>query len=228
MSGLSSAGACGRSLSPTGLRWHLQVDGCLLRSPAPCRQRPPRASPVLAAEIAKLFIDMDAAAPKPPKGDVPLKLVGRSGELVESLYYAVGKDAKKFDAIVKQLEVRRRARRCCRGGALPTRQHCGRRTAHTSAVRAAQGFVGIIQRSGLVVERFFTTTNYRCGSLGKRAPRETTAHRLARLPPLAPPRGAAANAILPPTRRRRRYLPTHLPRRRAAARRSARWSWTCC
>ena len=58
------------------------------------------------AEIAKLFIEMDAATPKAPKGDIPLKLVGRSGALVETLFYGVGKDAKKFDSIVKQLEVR--------------------------------------------------------------------------------------------------------------------------
>jgi len=80
----------------------------------------------LLTDIAKLFMEMDAAAPKQAKGEIPLKLVGRSGELVENLYYAVGKDAKKFDAVVKQLE----------------------------------GFVKVVQQSGLVVERFFTTTNY--------------------------------------------------------------------
>ena len=49
---------------------------------------------------------MDAASPKVSRGDVPLKLVGRSGELVETLYHAAAKDAKKFDSFVKQLEVR--------------------------------------------------------------------------------------------------------------------------
>ena len=35
-----------------------------------------------------------------------LQLTGRSGELVQELYAAAGKDSKKFEALTKQFEVR--------------------------------------------------------------------------------------------------------------------------
>ena len=34
-----------------------------------------------------------------------MQLTGRSGAIVQELYIAVGRDAKRFDTIVKQLEV---------------------------------------------------------------------------------------------------------------------------
>ena len=55
-----------------------------------------------------------------------MQLTGRSGELVEGLFVASGKDSKKFELVVKQLE----------------------------------GFVAAIESAGLVVDRFFATTNY--------------------------------------------------------------------
>jgi hypothetical protein len=68
-----------------------------------------------------------ALTPTPPIPPAPscVQLTGRSGEIVEQLYIAAGKDNKKFDAITKQLEVRARAARhggdtrtCCRRGLL--------------------------------------------------------------------------------------------------------------
>jgi hypothetical protein len=106
-------------------------------------------------------MEMDAAAVKTSRGEVPLKLTGRSGELVEQLYFAAGKDAKKFDAFVKQLEV----------GDEDAARGMGRwrrRLLHPRrpplAPRLPQGLVKVVERSGLVVDRFFSTANYRCAA----------------------------------------------------------------
>lgn len=54
------------------------------------------------SEITKVFLEMDAAAGAAAVSDLPIKLSGRSGELVEQLY---GKNKKNFDKAVKELEV---------------------------------------------------------------------------------------------------------------------------
>lgn len=78
------------------------------------------------AEITKIFLDMDAAAPAAATSELGVKLTGRSGALVEGLYAATVKSKGAFDASVKQLE----------------------------------GFVNAVRGAGLVVDRFFTTSNY--------------------------------------------------------------------
>lgn len=77
------------------------------------------------ADITKMFLELDAAAPVAATSDLPLKLTGRSGALVEALYTAT-KAKGGFDKVVKELEA----------------------------------FVAVVQSAGLVVDRFFTTTNY--------------------------------------------------------------------
>lgn len=75
------------------------------------------------ADITKAFLEMDATAAAAAASDLPIKLTGRSGALVEQLY---GKNKKNFEKASKELE----------------------------------SFVGVIASSGLVVDRFFSTTNY--------------------------------------------------------------------
>lgn len=56
------------------------------------------------ADITKAFLEMDATTAAHKKIDLPIKLTGRSGELVQELYIATGKDSKKFEVLTKQLE----------------------------------------------------------------------------------------------------------------------------
>jgi F-type H+-transporting ATPase subunit delta len=77
------------------------------------------------SEITKLFLDLDSSLAAPTVSDLPIKLSGRSGELVESLYASTNK-TKSFEKAVKELE----------------------------------GVVAAIQSAGLVVDRFFSSTNY--------------------------------------------------------------------
>lgn len=77
------------------------------------------------SEITRTFLEMDAAAGTGVTSDLPVKLTGRSGELVEQLYIATQK-SKTFEKAVKELE----------------------------------GFVQAVQSNGLVIDRFFNTSNY--------------------------------------------------------------------
>lgn len=76
-------------------------------------------------DITKYFLDLDAKAPKAEASTLPVRLSGRTGELVSQLY-ASGQKNKNFDKLIKELE----------------------------------SFVAAVESSGLVVDRFFTTSNY--------------------------------------------------------------------
>lgn len=78
------------------------------------------------ADITKYFLDLDAATPSAATADLPVKLTGRSGELVQDLYTSAGKSKAAFDKITKEL----------------------------------QGIVAAINNAGMVVDRFFSSTNY--------------------------------------------------------------------
>jgi hypothetical protein len=57
------------------------------------------------ADITKAFLEMDATAAPVAGAELPVKLTGRSGELVAELYAKTSK-AKTFDKATKELEVR--------------------------------------------------------------------------------------------------------------------------
>ena len=74
-----------------------------------------------------MFLDIDAAAASSSvKADLPVRLAGRSGDLVASMWVAAGKDGAKFAKVAADLK----------------------------------GFVAAVTGAGLVVDRFFTTSNY--------------------------------------------------------------------
>lgn len=78
------------------------------------------------ADITKYFLELDAATGTAPVSDLPIKLTGRSGELIEAIYNGTSKTKGAFEKIVKELE----------------------------------SVSKIISSSGLVIDRFFSTTNY--------------------------------------------------------------------
>lgn len=77
------------------------------------RGRPHAAAPRVCTAPARLRRRRSDHQPRfdsrpPPLSSPSVQLTGRSGELVEQLYAASGKDSKKFEGMVKQLEVRAR------------------------------------------------------------------------------------------------------------------------
>lgn len=82
------------------------------------------------AAITKMFMDMDATTAVAEKMPIPMKLTGRSGEIVRGLYEGVvksgDKDGKKLERIAKELAALMRT----------------------------------IESTGLVIHRFFTSSNY--------------------------------------------------------------------
>jgi hypothetical protein len=62
------------------------------------------ASALSHTDITKMFLDMDASASAVSSTDLPMKLTGRSGELVGQIYGKTLK-TKSFDKAVKELEV---------------------------------------------------------------------------------------------------------------------------
>jgi hypothetical protein len=93
---------------------------------------PPPFSPLSRADITKYFLDLDASAPKEEVSTLPVRLTGRTGELVAELY-SQGLKGKNFDKLVKEVE----------------------------------SFVQAVEQAGLVVDRFFSTSNYSPEECGK-------------------------------------------------------------
>lgn len=57
------------------------------------------------AELTKLFLDLDASAAPSAASSMPVKLTGRSGELVEELWVKAGsKSGPRFDAAATALD----------------------------------------------------------------------------------------------------------------------------
>jgi hypothetical protein len=63
-----------------------------------------------------MFMDLDASAAVAEKVSLPMKLTGRSGDIVRELYAGVvksgDKDGKKLERIAKELTVRQSCFKC--------------------------------------------------------------------------------------------------------------------
>ncbi|RYG54437.1 hypothetical protein EON66_07130 [archaeon] len=56
------------------------------------------------ADITKMFLDLDSSTSAAAASDLPMKLTGRSGALVEQLYLSTSKSKGAFEKAVKELE----------------------------------------------------------------------------------------------------------------------------